>query len=53
MGIWKVDNVSREEWERRMMRRNNIRSWVITLVEIAAMAGVIWMVIWLWNWLGI
>ena len=53
MGIYKIDNVSKEELECRQMRRNDIRSWMITLAEIAAMAGVVWLVIWAWNWLGI
>lgn len=53
MGIYKIDNVSKEEWARRKMRRNDIRSWMVTLVEIAAMVGVVWLVIWAWNWLGI
>ena len=53
MGIWKVDNVSKEEWERRMMRRHSIKQWALTILELAAMAGIIWMVIWLWEKLGI
>jgi len=53
MGLYKIDNVSKEEKERREMRRNDIRSWLVTLAEIAVMAGVVWLVIWLWNWLGI
>ena len=53
MGIWKIDNVSSEEWERREMRRHNIRQWLITLAELAAMAGTVIGVIYLARWLGI
>ena len=53
MGLYKIDNVSSEEWDRRMMRRHSRIRWMITLAEIAALAGAIWMVIWLWNWVGI
>ena len=34
MGLWKVDNVSSEEWHRQQLRRHDIRQWVITIVEI-------------------
>jgi len=53
MGIWKVDNVSSEEWHRRQMRWYSIKRWVITLLEIAAMVGVILFVIWIWEQYGI
>ena len=53
MGLYKIDNVSSEEWERRQWRRHELRSWGITVLEIAAMAGMVWLVIWLWGWLGI
>ena len=45
MGLWKVDNVSSEEWHRRMMRRHSIQRWLITIGEIALMAVAIWWVI--------
>ena len=53
MGIWKIDNVSSEEWERRMMRRHDIRQWVITILQMAGMVGAVMFVIWLVRWLGI
>ena len=46
MGIWKIDNVSSEEWHRRQMRRHNIKMWLITLVEIGAMVGVVLLMMW-------
>ena len=53
MGIWKVDNVSSEEWHRRQMRRHCIRAWAITILEISAMGGIVWFVVWLWEQFGI
>ena len=53
MGIWKIDNVSSEEWERREMRRHNIRQWLVTLAELACMAGAVIGLIYLVRWLGI
>ena len=53
MGLYKIDNVSSEEWDRRMMRRHNIQRWVITILEIAAMAGAIWLMVWMWEQFGI
>ena len=53
MGLYKIDNVSSEEWDRRMMRRHSRIRWMITMAEIAALAGAIWLLIWLWNWVGI
>lgn len=47
MGLWKIDNVNREEWERREMRRHNIRQWVITLVQLALIAGAVLVIVWL------
>lgn len=53
MGIWKIDNVSSEERERREMRRHDIRQWLITLAELACMAAAVIGVIHLVRWLGI
>lgn len=39
MGIWKIDNVSSEEWHRRQMRRDSIKKWLILLLQLAMMAG--------------
>lgn len=46
MGIWKIDSVSSEEWHRRQMRRHSIRMWLITLAEIAAMVGIVLLMMW-------
>ena len=45
MCLWKVDNVSSEEWHRRQMRRHSIERWLITLGEIALMVVTIGWVI--------
>ena len=47
MGLWKIDTVSRDEWERRMMRRHNIRQWLITIGQILLIAGAVMVIIWL------
>ena len=47
MGLWKIDNVSREEWQRRMMRRHHIHQWLILIGQLILIAGVLLMVIWL------
>ena len=41
MGLWKVDNVSSEEWERRMMRRHSIKQWTLTIIEILLLVGLV------------
>lgn len=46
MGLWKIDNVSKEEWERRMMRRHSIKRWLITIGEILLIAATIWWIVW-------
>lgn len=50
MGLWKVDNVSSEEWERRMMRRHEIRQWTITVIEIIMLAGFVVGMWYLFDW---
>ena len=53
MGLWKIDNsaerISPEEWNQRMMRRHAIQRWVITIIEIAFMAAVIWAMIYFFG----
>ena len=46
MGLWKIDNVSSEEWQRRQMRRYNIKAWALTILEIALIIG---FVIGMWH----
>ena len=53
MGLWKIDNVSSEEWQRREMRRHDIKMWLITILEICAMVGAVLLLMWLIRWLGI
>ena len=53
MGLYKIDNVSREERERREMRRHSIRQWTITILEIGVIVGLVWLLVWAWEWLGI
>ena len=50
MGLWKVDNVSSEEWERRMMRRHDIKQWTLTIIELLLMAGLVIGVYYLFMW---
>jgi len=52
MGLWKVDNVSSEEWERRMMRRHSIQRWLITLGQIALMVVTIGWIVYLLGAVG-
>ena len=47
MGLWKVDTVSRDEWERRIMRRHDLRQWLITIGQLMLMAGAVLLIIWL------
>ena len=46
MGIWKIDNVSSEEWHRRQMRRESIKKWLILLCQLALMAVAALVAIW-------
>ena len=41
MGIYKIDNVSSEEWHRRKMRRYHIKMLCLTAVEILLIAAVV------------
>ena len=47
MGIWKIDNVSSEEWHRRQMRRDSIKKWLILLLQLALMAGAALVAAWI------
>ena len=53
MGLRRIDEtpkqLSPEEWCRRETRRHSIQRWVITLIEIAFMAAVIWAMIYLFG----
>ena len=57
MALWKTDSswerLSPEEWNRRMMRRHSIQRWAITILQIAGIAGVIWLMVWMWEQFGI
>lgn len=39
MGLYKIDNVSSEEWHRRQMRLHTIKQWALVIMEIALIAG--------------
>lgn len=49
MGLRRIDEspkqLSPDEWCRREMRKHNIQRWLITMVEIAFMAAVVWAMI--------
>ena len=47
MPMWKIDNISREEWERRMLRRYRVRQWAVLAVEIALIVGAYFLFEWL------
>ena len=49
MGIYKIDDVSSKEWDRKMMRQHNIRQWMILIGELALMTGVVLALIWIAN----
>ena len=50
MGLWKIDNVSKEERERRELRRHDIQRILITLGQIALMTGAVMVTIWVVCW---
>ena len=50
VGLWKVDNVSSEEWHRKQMRRHDIKQWVLTIIEIILMVGVVVGMYYLFMW---
>lgn len=41
MGLWKIDNVTSEEWHNRQMRLHSIKMWALTILEIALIIGVV------------
>lgn len=47
MGLWKIDNVSSEEWERREIRRNSIHKWLILIGQLILIAGAVAVIVWL------
>ena len=49
MGLYKIDDVSSKEWDRKMMRKHNIRQWLILIGELALMTGVVLALIWIAN----
>ena len=53
MGLYKIDNVSSEEWHRRQLRRHDLKQWGITLLEIGALVAVVLLLMWLARWLCI
>ena len=53
MGLYKIDNVSSEEWHRRQLRRHELKQWAITLLEIVALIGAVLFLMWLARWLCI
>ena len=57
MGLRKITGeqfkISPEEWEKREMRRHDIRQWTITIIEILGMAAFVMGSIWLIRWLGV
>ena len=53
MGLYKIDNASREEWDIRERRRHERRQWMVTLGEIALMVGSVVAVALLMKWLEI
>ena len=52
MGIWKIDNVSSEEWQRRQMRRYNIKQWSLVILEIALIIGFVVGMWHVYTWAG-
>ena len=51
MGLRRIDEsqkqLSPDEWCRREMRKHNIQRWAITLLELAGIAGVVWLMFFL------
>ena len=46
MGIPRIDDHA-SDWERREMRRHNLKQWAITIGEMLMMVGVIYLIVWL------
>ncbi len=51
MGLRRIDEspkqLSPDEWCRREMRKHTIQRWAITLLELAGIAGVVWLMFFL------
>ncbi len=51
MGLRRIDEspkqLSPDEWCRREMRKHNIQRWLITLLELAGIALVVWLMFFL------
>lgn len=47
MGLWKIDNVSRTEWERRARRQHEIHMWLLLVGQLILIGVVIAMIIWI------
>ena len=50
MGIYKIDNVTKEERERRELRRHDIQRILITIGQIALMVGTVVVTILVVRW---
>lgn len=46
MGLQKIDERT-SEWERREMRRHNLKQWAITIIELIFMIGTVYVMIYL------
>lgn len=46
MGLWKIDNVSQEEWHRKMLRRHRISQMLAVVGEIILIAVTVWWIAW-------
>ena len=57
MGLRKVSDgqfsISPEEWNRRELRKHDIRQWCITICQISGLVAFILFSIWLFRWLGV
>ena len=45
--------ISPEEWHERQMRRHSAWRWFVTICELMALAGVIYLFIWLFQYVGV
>ena len=50
MGLYKIDNVTKEERERRELRRHDIQRILITIGQIALMVGAVVVTILVVRW---
>ena len=51
MGLRRIDEnpkqLSPDEWCKREMRKHNIQRWLITLLELAGIAFIVWLMIYM------